>query len=174
MKEQRGHKRKSHEHRVDLAGEHAWGDACQLILLIVFLVGMIGDLVFLQISQPIQEKIPSYLPIIVAVPVLLIAGYLAKSGLKTVFGKERTELMVIKSGMFALVRHPIYLGSILLYLGFIILSLSVIAFGIWIVIIVFYYYISKYEENILINRLGEEYRQYMNDVPMFIPKLKIK
>ena len=95
--------------------------------------------------------------IIVALPILIISGYLAQSGLKIVFREKRSKLMVIQTGVFSLVRHPIYLGSILLYLGFIILSMSVIAFGIWIMIIVFYVYIFRYEENILIDKLGEEY-----------------
>ena len=95
-----------------------------------------------------------------------------QSGLKIVFREERSKLVVIRTDVFSLVRHPIYLGPMLLYLGFIILSMSVIAFGIWIIIIVFYVYISRYEENILIDKLGEEYEQYMHDVPMFIPKIR--
>ena len=143
----------------------------QLILFIVFIVGIILDLVFLRVGQSFVEPVPLFLRIIVALPVLIISGYLVQSGLKIVFREERSKLVVIRTDVFSLVRHPIYLGSILLYLGFIILSMSVIAFGIWIIIIVFYVYISRYEENILIDKLGEEYKLYMHDVPMFIPKI---
>ncbi len=66
-------------------------------------------------------------------------------------------------------RHPIYLGSILLYFGFIIISLSAVAFCIWIIIIIFYYFNSRYEEKLLIDKLGIQYEKYMNEVPMFIP-----
>lgn len=171
MNKEKSHKRKSYEKRVDIAGENAWGDLGQLILFIVFIVGIILDLVFLRVGQSFGESVPLLLRIIVALPVLIISGYLAQSGLKIVFREERSKLMVIRTGVFSLVRHPIYLGSILLYLGFIILSMSVITFGIWIIIIVFYVYISRYEENILIDKLGEEYEQYMHDVPMFTPKI---
>jgi protein-S-isoprenylcysteine O-methyltransferase Ste14 len=172
MNKEKVHKRKSYEKRVDLAGENVWGDLGQLILFIVFIVGIILDLVFLRIGQSFVESVPLFLRIIVALPVLIISGYLAQSGLKIVFREERSKLVVIRTGVFSLVRHPIYLGSMLLYLGFIILSMSVIAFGIWIIIIVFYVYISRYEENILIDKLGEKYEQYMRDVSMFIPKIR--
>lgn len=172
MNKEKVHKRKNYEKRVDLAGENVWGDLGQLILFIVFIVGIILDLVFLRVGQSFVESVPLFLRIIVALPVLIISGYLAQSGLKIVFREERSKLVVIRTGVFSLVRHPIYLGSMLLYLGFIILSMSVIAFGIWIIIIVFYVYISRYEENILIDKLGEEYEQYMRDVSMFIPKIR--
>ena len=165
-------KRKNYEKRVDLAGGHTCGNLGQLILFIVFIVGIILDLVFLRVGQSFVEPVPLFLRIIVALPVLIISGYLVQSGLKIVFREERSKLVVIRTDIFSLVRHPIYLGSMLLYLGFIILSMSVIAFGIWIIIIVFYVYISRYEENILIDKLGEEYEQYMHDVPMFIPKIR--
>ncbi|GAH93867.1 unnamed protein product, partial [marine sediment metagenome] len=51
----------------------------------------------------------------------------------------------------------------------IIISLSIISFCIWIIIILFYYFISRYEEKLLIDKLGSQYEEYMNEVPMFIP-----
>jgi protein-S-isoprenylcysteine O-methyltransferase Ste14 len=99
---------------------------------------------------------------------------LALFGLKTIFGEQREELVVIKSGVFSIVRHPIYLASILVYLGFIIISLSIIAFCIWVIIILFYYYISRYEESILVDKLGTQYEDYMKETPMFIPWFRRK
>ena len=46
-----GHKRRSHEHRMDLAGEHRWSDTGQFIFLIVFIIGMLSDLFLLKISD---------------------------------------------------------------------------------------------------------------------------
>jgi len=109
-----------------------------------------------------------------SLPFLILSFLLARSGLKAVFGEQREELVLIKSGVFSIVRHPIYLSAILLYLGFIILSLSIISFCIWIIIILFYYFISQYEEKLLIDKLGSQYEEYMNEVPMFIPRIKRK
>ena len=170
MKERQGYKRKGHEDRKDLAGEHSVGDIGQIILLILFIAGWLVDKDILHFSVFFTPTVSIYLRVLLSLPVFLLALFFARSGLKTVFGEEREELAVIKTGVFSIVRHPIYLGAMLLYLGFIIISLSIISFCIWIIIILFYYFISRYEEKILIDKLGTQYEVYMNEVPMFIPR----
>ena len=64
MNKEKVHKRKSYEKRVDLAGENVWGDLGQLILFIVFIVGIILDLVFLRVGQSFVEPVPLFLRII--------------------------------------------------------------------------------------------------------------
>ena len=169
MAERKGYQRKTHEHREDLAGEHKLGDIGQIILLIVFIIGLLADKFVLHFSLPLVQFLPSYLRVLIALPFFVLSFYLARYGLKTIFGEQREELVVIKSGVFSIVRHPIYLASILVYLGFIIISLSIIASCIWVIIILFYYYISRYEERILVDKLGTQYEDYMKQVPMFIP-----
>ena len=76
---------------------------------------------------------------------------------------------MIDKGVFAIVRHPIYLGSILTYLGLLCFSLSIASTAVWILIIVFYWLISRYEEKLLIGRFGDEYLEYRKKVPMLFP-----
>jgi len=71
-----------------------------------------------------------------------------------VFKEVRKEINVIKTDVFARIRHPMYFGSILTYVCFIILSLSIVALVIFIAIVIFYYYLCRYEENLLIEKLG--------------------
>lgn len=172
MAERKGYKRKTHEHRKDLAGEHKFGDAGQLILLVVFVTGLLVDKLVLHFSFSLAHFLPFYVRVLISLPFFVFSFFLALIGLKTVFGKERKEMVVIESGVFSIVRHPIYLSTILLYFGFILISLSVIAFGIWIVIILFYYYISRYEEKVLIDKLGAQYENYMKKVPMLVPRFR--
>jgi protein-S-isoprenylcysteine O-methyltransferase Ste14 len=94
---------------------------------------------------------------------------MAGFGLNTVFGKTREEPQVITTGVFSIVRHPIYFGSILLYLGFILLSLSLLSVLIWFIIIIFYYMISRHEEKLLTQRFGSAYEEYRKKVPMLFP-----
>ena len=169
-----GHKRHNYEKRVDIAGEYRWGDVGQLLLLVIFVIGMVSDLFILNISRSWQNVIPWYYRVIIFVPLFLISGYLVQNGLKKVFKEERKELKVISSGVFGIVRHPIYLGSILTFLSFTVLSLSIIALIIWFVIIVFYYYLCRYEEKLLIGKLGKKYRDYMKEIPMLIPRIRRK
>ena len=170
VNERKGYKRKAFEDREDLAGEHSISDIGQIILLILFISGMLVDWVILHFSGFLTQIIPIYPRVILSLPFFVLSFMLARSGLKTVFGEQREELVIIKTGVFSVVRHPIYLGSLLFYLALIIISLSIIAFCIWIVIILFYYFIARHEEILLIDRLGSQYEEYMNEVPMFIPK----
>ena len=161
---------KTHHGRKDLAGEHPLGDIGQIMLIIIFIAGTLIDKYILHTSILPPESFPSHLRILTALPFFIISLLLAISSHKTIFGEQRKELQVIKTGAFAIVRHPLYLSAIILYMGFIITSLSTIAFSIWLIILIFYHYISRYEEKILIDKLGPKYRQYMKEVPMFIPR----
>jgi protein-S-isoprenylcysteine O-methyltransferase Ste14 len=53
------------------------------------------------------------------------------------------------------------------------LTFSLASAVLLLVIIVFYRFISRYEEKLLIERFGDEYREYMKKVPMLFP-IKIK
>jgi len=76
----------------------------------------------------------------------------------------------VVEGVFGIVRHPVYLSEILLYLGLLILSMSVAAATVWVITIGFLCYISRYEERKLLARFGEGYAQYMREVPMWFPR----
>jgi len=56
---------------------------------------------------------------------LVIAGLLAKVGMKTVFGEKKEAPSVITTGVFTIVRHPIYQGAMLVHLGLILLTVSI-------------------------------------------------
>jgi protein-S-isoprenylcysteine O-methyltransferase Ste14 len=91
------------------------------------------------------------------------------SGVKIVFGEIRETPRVITEGVFSFVRHPVYLGSILAFLGLIVMTLSLLSVIIWLIGIIFYYRISRYEERLLLSRFGKDYEDYMKKVPMLFP-----
>ena len=163
---------KKHQHWEDLTGEYFAGDAGQIILALIFSGTWIADSFFLEYTTFINQYIPPAVKIPVGLVFLIISGYLSIKGLSIVFGEKREEPCVIKKGVFNIVRHPIYLSEILLYLGLLILNSSLAAAVVWIIGIGFLHYISKYEESLLLARFGKEYEQYMKEVPMWIPRLR--
>ena len=169
MKNEKGHLRKSHQHRSDLTGEHAFSDIGQLILLIIFFIVWIADSFVFEYSTFLTQYISNYIRVPIALIILTISGLLAGFGLNTVFGKTRKEPQVITTGVFSIVRHPIYLGSIILYLGFSLLSLSLLSTLVWSIIIIFYYIISRHEVKLLTQRFGSAYEEYKKKVPMLFP-----
>jgi len=169
MEEKKGHHHARYADREDLTGEHRLGDTIQLILMIIFLTVWILDSVVLGFSTFLAESVPGFIRWPAGVILLIITFFLEWSGLRTVFGKTREIPHVITGGIFSVVRHPIYLGAILAYAGMTCMTLSLASAALLVVIIVFYSYISRYEEKLLIQRFGDEYREYMKKVPMLIP-----
>jgi protein-S-isoprenylcysteine O-methyltransferase Ste14 len=165
----KGHQHRRHAGREDLTGEHKFGDAIQLVLLIVFLVVWILDSFVLGFSTFLAESVPWYVRFPVGVFLLIFTFFLEKSGLNTVFGRPQETPHVITGGVFSLVRHPIYLGAILGYTGMICMTLSLASAALLVIIIAFYWYISRYEEKLLTQRFGDEYREYMRKIPMLFP-----
>ena len=164
--------KRGHHGRSDLAGEHAVGDAGQLVLACLFAVTWIADTFFLHYTTFVNRTVPLAIRIPVGIALLALAGYLARTGLSIVFGETREKPEVIRKGVFGVVRHPIYLSEILLYLGFLAMSISLAAAVVWVIAIAFLHAISRYEEKLLLARFDKEYEQYMRDVPMWIPRLR--
>ena len=159
-----------HRHSDNLAGEHKTGDIGQLILFCLFMTLWLSDM-FLKYSSFLNEYVPVELRLTFGILLLIASGYLAGTGLSIVFGKQRQSQSVIKKGVFSFVRHPIYLSEIILYLGLLVLHISLATVFIWIIAILFLHYISRYEEKLLLAKFGKEYEQYMKEVPMWFPRL---
>jgi protein-S-isoprenylcysteine O-methyltransferase Ste14 len=162
---------KRHETRKDLAGEHKLGDLGQIIFLAIFLVVWITDSFFVKYSTQFSDYAPFYIRIALSFVILIISGYLARKGLTAVFVKVREKPIVIRNGVFSFVRHPIYLGAILLYLSILAVCFSIVSLFVWIVIILFYIYLCKHEEKLLIAKYGNDYEQYKLETPMLLPRL---
>ena len=163
--------RKEQKQRNDLTGEHAVGDAGQILLVCLFTVTWILDTFLLKYTTFLNHSIPPSIRIPFGVVLFFLSGYLAKKGMSIVFGEKRESPDVIRKSVFNVVRHPIYLSEILLYLGFLMLSISLAAVFVWVIAILFLHYISRYEERMLLARFGQDYERYMQEVPMFIPRL---
>lgn len=77
---------------------------------------------------------------------------------------------LIDTGPFSVVRNPLYLGNIVLWLGLAISSRLIwIAPFIVLLLALEYHAIVRWEEQLLAARIGEPYRVYMTRVPRWIP-----
>lgn len=81
---------------------------------------------------------------------------------------ELDEKQTLKiKGAFKFVRHPIYLFSIL-FLGFH-PTMSLFYLVMFVCIVAYFYVGSIYEERKLVEKFGDEYRQYQKRVPRLFP-----
>jgi len=80
---------------------------------------------------------------------------------------------LVTSGPFGHVRNPLYIGNILIWVGF-----AVIARLVWLAPVVLvllaleYHAIVRWEEELLLARRGDEYRSYCARVPRWWPTLE--
>jgi protein-S-isoprenylcysteine O-methyltransferase Ste14 len=79
---------------------------------------------------------------------------------------------LIATGPFALIRNPLYVGNMALWIGF-----TLTARLVWLAPIVLvllgleYHAIVKWEEHLLQSRIGDSYRDYLKSVPRWWPAL---
>jgi protein-S-isoprenylcysteine O-methyltransferase Ste14 len=164
-------KKRRHYQRDDLPGKHPAGDIGQLSFAVLFFVIWGIDTVFLNYTNFLNQYLPSVIRIPIGVILLLVSLYMAFASISVVYGKNRQASGVIRKSVYAIVRHPIYLSEILLYLGLFMMSLSLAAGLVLIAVIVFLNNISRYEEHLLLDRFGKAYEEYLADVPMWLPRL---
>lgn len=162
------HSQKHH----NLAGEHAITDIGQIVLFMTFVLVIVLDIFIFKFSNKTIGTISWMIDIPLFLLFFITGSYFIFTSHQMIFRKTEKEIEVVTSGVFNKVRHPMYFGSVLLFLSFVILSYSILAFLVWLVICVFYYFISRHEEKLLSNKFGDEYKDYQKKVPMFIPSIK--
>jgi protein-S-isoprenylcysteine O-methyltransferase Ste14 len=79
------------------------------------------------------------------------------------------EHKLIRHGIYKHIRHPIYLGTLLAYFSIPLLFHSLYGFFIMILKIPFTIYRIKIEEQALLEKFGDEYRDYMKTSKRLIP-----
>ncbi len=162
------------ENRPDLGREHPWGDRGQIIFFITFLIVWGMDSFIIPTSTFLALLIPLWLSLPLAGILIVIAIRFIQNSQKVVFGEVREPPRVIDTGVFARVRHPMYLGSLLFFLGLAVATWSLFSFTVWAVMFLFFDRIATFEERELEQIFGTAYREYKLRVPKWVPRLRIK
>ncbi len=81
-----------------------------------------------------------------------------------------TNHQVVKTGPYALVRHPFYTSAFLCWAGLALASNDSVIMGLLVLYVIpAYWYYAKTEEKMMSAALGETYDDYLRSVPMFLP-----
>jgi protein-S-isoprenylcysteine O-methyltransferase Ste14 len=136
-----------------------------IILPLAFALVWILDSFIFFFSTVLTYFIPLAVRIALFIGILAIAVVLWAKAHKILFGKlinpehHKSEKLV-SSGIFAYLRHPIYLGNILALLSFVLLTMSLISLLFWILIVIIQDFQAAQEEVHLEELYGDEYRAY--------------
>lgn len=76
---------------------------------------------------------------------------------------------LVTSGVYRYVRHPQYLGLILVTFGWLIHWPTIPGAVMWPLLTYMYYRLSKHEEKALLETFGEDYQEYASNTPMLLP-----
>lgn len=81
---------------------------------------------------------------------------------------------LIQTGTYSIVRHPQFAGIIIITMGLTVMVLTLGGnqlqiIGLWLIQVLGYIGIARYEEMHLLKRFGESFRQYKRDVPFMFP-----
>jgi protein-S-isoprenylcysteine O-methyltransferase Ste14 len=143
-------------------------------LLFVLAVPFIYLTDYISISQQAQSYF-LYTAIILSTIGFLVRFYTigttpqGTSGRNT---KKQVATVLNSSGMYSMLRHPLYLGNYLIWLG-----IAVATFNIYFIVImsllfwVYYERIIFAEERFLERKFGDIYLNWSNTLPAFIPAL---
>ena len=86
--------------------------------------------------------------------------------------KSSNGKALVKDGPYAIIRNPMYFGTFMIGLGVIVMLLELwILFVFAIIFSIIYIPQMRKEEKVLINRFGEEYKEYCRVTPKYLPRL---
>jgi protein-S-isoprenylcysteine O-methyltransferase Ste14 len=92
-----------------------------------------------------------------------------------VISRTRSDRLgpLVATGPFSLVRNPLYLGNILLWVGFAVSARLLWLTPLVLLLLAFEYHaIVKWEERLLESRLGDTYRAYASRVSRWLPSIR--
>ncbi|PMX84866.1 isoprenylcysteine carboxyl methyltransferase, partial [Pseudomonas sp. GW460-C3] len=74
-------------------------------------------------------------------------------------------------GVYSYVRHPQYIGFILVMFGFLLQWPTILTLAMFPVLVVMYLRLARTEEREALAEFGDAYRRYAKTVPPFVPHL---
>ena len=156
----------------EMGKEYLRTDQILSLSAIVFFAVWIIDSFLFRFSTGFTRYVPDVLRIVLFLCLEAVAVVLGYSSHESLFSKKHEEFKLIKTGVFAWVRHPLYLSILLAYLGFVFGAMSLVSLVPWFVYVLLFDRMATYEEEDLLRIFGEEYTEYKKRMPKWIPKLK--
>ncbi len=153
-----------HEH---LIGEKPDSHRNQMILMVVFFIVWITDSFILRISTFLWSLTYFWVFAVVGVVIIIMAAYFMNASHKDLFDTHEGGLAT--SGVYGRVRHPMYFGTHLFYLGLAVVTFSLGSIVMWVIAFAFYNTLADYEEMKLEERFGDEFLKYKRNVRKWIP-----
>lgn len=118
-----------------------------------------------------QPRFTLFSSIVLAIGITLVVGALIVETLAFrqtgIIPSIKPKGKLVTTGVYGMVRHPIYLGVVLLALGSALVFRATYALMYTPVLTILFYLFTIFEEKELEKEYGDEYRHYKKEVPMY-------
>jgi methanethiol S-methyltransferase len=103
--------------------------------------------------------------------ILIGLGFMLIAAAWRVLYNAQQHNALATTGPYSHVRHPQYVGFVLVMLGFLVQWPTLLTLAMFPVLVVMYVKLARAEEREALTSFGDAYRDYMANVPAFIPRL---
>ncbi len=102
----------------------------------------------------------------------IFGGFILLSSAWKVLYDAQKSRRLATTGAYRHVRHPQYVGFVLIMIGFLLQWPTLITLIMFPILVFMYVRLAKTEERWALEEFGDEYRHYMANTPAFFPRLR--
>ena len=104
------------------------------------------------------------------ISVIIVGFWLLAKAWKVLYAAQCSGTLA-KTGAYARVRHPQYVGFVLIMLGFLFQWPTLVTLVMFPLLLIMYWRLALHEEREALAEFGNAYSDYMCKVPAFVPRV---
>jgi len=116
---------------------------------------------------------PHFSPFHIASYVFIAGGFWIVASAWPILHRAIRTKTLAKEGPYAVIRHPQYVGFVLVMFGFLLQWPTLLTLAMFPILVFVYWRLSLSEERQVRAEVGEEYERYASKVPRFFPRLTV-